>query len=109
MPERKLLEWTALLKEEGIRRPTAADWLRHGDDEVSTDIGADEQLDLASTGSKEGADNETAPSQDKTLTTFEASIPLEEPAGKRFRQNAAIAFVFGLAALTLVLIVQLNP
>lgn len=109
MPKRKLLARMALSKAEGTRHPTADDWLRDGDDEVANDIGADEQSHLASTRSTEGAENEAAPSQDKTLTTFEPSTPLEESAGKRFRQNAAIAFIFGLAALTLVLIVQLNP
>jgi len=109
MPKHKLLARTALLKEEATRQPIAAGCLRDGDNQVANDMGIDEQSHLASPRSQEGADNKAAPSRNDTLHTFEPSIPLEESAGKRFRQNAAIAFIFGLAAQTLVLIVQLNP
>lgn len=110
MPKHKLLARTALLKEERTRQATtAAGCSRDGDHEVANDVGTDDHSHLASPRSKEGAHNEAAPSRNETLATFEPSIPLEESAGKRFRQNAAIAFIFGLAALTLVLIVHLNP
>jgi hypothetical protein len=109
MPKHKLLARTALLKEEATRQPIAAGCLRDGDNQVANDMGIDEQSHLASPRSQEGADNKAAPSRNDTLHTFEPSIPLEESAGKRFRQNAAIAFIFGLTALTLVLIVHLNP
>ncbi|MDM0084860.1 hypothetical protein QTI17_30105 [Variovorax sp. J31P179] len=109
MPNHKLLTRTALLKEERTRQPTEADSLGEGNDEVANDIGTDKQSHLASERSKEGAHNEAPLSRNETLATVEPSIPLEESAGKRFRQNAAIAFIFGLAALTLVLIVHLHP
>lgn len=109
MPKRKQLVRTDLSKEEGTRQPTADEWLRDGDHEVANDFGSDEQSPLTSPRSNEGLDNEAAPSEEETLTTFERRIRLQESAGRSLRQNAAIAFIFGLAALTLVLIVHVNP
>ena len=110
MPKRKQLVRTIqdLSKEEGTRQPTADDWLRDRDHEAANDFGADEQIALDEPKIND-SDAEAAPSEEETLTAFERRIRLEESAVRRFRQHAAIAFIFGLAALTLVLIVRVNP
>ena len=49
------------------------------------------------------------PSDAGTIAAFERKIRLEESAvRRRFRQNVAMAIIFALAALTLVLIVQVG-
>lgn len=53
---------------------------------------------------------EAEQSDASAVAAFERRIRTQESAlRRRFRQHAAIAFILGLAALTLVLIVRVNP
>ena len=57
----------------------------------------------------EGPDATASPTDARTLAAIERSIELDESAvRRRFRQNVAMAIIFALAALTLVLIVQMD-
>jgi hypothetical protein len=57
----------------------------------------------------ETPDVAAVPGDPESLVDFARKIRLEESvARRRFRQNAAVAIIFALAALTLVLIVQVG-
>jgi len=60
--------------------------------------------------SRESLEREAEQSDAKAVATFECRIRTQQSAlRRRFRQHAAIALILGLAALTLVLIVRVNP
>ncbi|WP_157730550.1 hypothetical protein [Variovorax sp. HW608] len=57
----------------------------------------------------EASDVAVVPSDPESLADFARKIRLEEIAGRqRFRQHVAVAVIFAMAALTLVLIVQVG-
>ena len=70
---------------------------------------SDVVTDKSNRESAETPDGAAMPSDAGTLAAFERRIRLKESAvRRRFRQNVALAIIFALAALTLVVIVQVG-
>lgn len=70
---------------------------------------SDVVTDKSNRESMETPDGAAGPSDARTLAAFERRIRLKESAVRqRFRQNVALAIIFALAALTLVVIVQVG-